>query len=131
MSKSYNNTINLADSPVFITKKVLSMFTDPKRIKLSDSGRPQVCNVFSYYTAFAPEIKDEAYDWCVGAKKGCTECKKILSEKIVSFLSPIKKKREELYKDKGYVRKVIERGNERAKEEAAKTIGEAFKGLNL
>ncbi len=131
MSKSYLNTINLSDSHSLITKKISTMFTDPKRVKLADPGHPGVCNVFSYYSTFAPDMKDEVHDWCVKAKKGCTECKKILAERIINALSPIQKKREELCRDKESVRKIIDKGNERARSEAVKTMKEVLKELKL
>src|SRR3990167_6924439 len=49
MSKSYQNAINLSDSEKEVRAKVQSMFTDPRRIKLSDPGHPEECNVYSYY----------------------------------------------------------------------------------
>ena len=52
MSKSYRNAINLSDSPQEIHRKTVSMFTDPQRIKLSDPGHPEKCNVYSYYKVF-------------------------------------------------------------------------------
>ena len=81
MSKSYQNAINLSDSQNEITEKVKQMFTDPKRIKLKDPGRPDECNVFSYYDVFGKDQKDEVRQWCTRATKGCTECKMILADK--------------------------------------------------
>ncbi|MDD3987437.1 MAG: tryptophan--tRNA ligase [Candidatus Omnitrophota bacterium] len=131
MSKSYANTINLSDPPQVITKKISTMFTDPKRIKLTDQGHPNSCNVFSYYTTFIPGMKDEVYSWCIAAKKGCTDCKKILAENIIDKISPIQRKREELCKDIGEVRKIILKGNNEAQSLAAKTMKEVSKAVNI
>jgi tryptophanyl-tRNA synthetase len=79
MSKSYDNTIGLSDSAETIKKKTQAMFTDPKRIKLTDKGHPEICNVFSYYSIFIPQMQKEASDWCRNAKLGCTDCKKRLA----------------------------------------------------
>jgi tryptophanyl-tRNA synthetase len=131
MSKSYLNTINLSDPPGIITKKTSTMFTDPKRIRLSDEGHPDTCNVFSYYSAFIPKIKNEAYDWCTSAKKGCTECKKILADYIIAKISPIQKKREEFSKDKEGIKKIIAKGNENACSVASKTMQDVLRAVNL
>lgn len=131
MSKSYNNTINLSDSQEVIKKKISSMFTDPKRIKLTDKGHPGVCNVFSYYATFVPLFKDEASLWCTNAKLGCTECKKILAAQIIKKLEPFHKKREELVKDKLGVVKILERGRVRAAEVAAKTLKETKEAMQI
>lgn len=114
MSKSYNNTINLSDSPDEIKKKISVMFTDPKRIKLADKGHPDTCNVFSYYSVFAPELKEEVHDWCIHAKVGCTDCKKKLAEGLIKKLEPIHKKRKELEKDKQTVREILNKGKDKA-----------------
>jgi len=124
MSKSYDNAINLADSPEIIKKKIQGMFTDPKRIKLTDPGHPNVCNVYSYYEVFAPDRKKEVYDWCTGAQKGCTDCKKILADIILEQLVPIQEKRQTLIKSKNRVMEILEAGSKHARALAQKTIFE-------
>jgi tryptophanyl-tRNA synthetase len=131
MSKSYDNTINLSDSPEVVKKKISGMFTDPKRIKLADKGHPGVCNVFSYYCTFVPETKDEVSGWCANARLGCTECKKILAAGILKRLEGFHKKREELVKDKAKVIKILERGRLRAAQVAAKTLKEIKEAMNI
>lgn len=128
MSKSYNNTINLSDSGDTIRKKIAGMITDPKRIKLSDKGHPDICNVFSYYSTFystfASGSKDEVLDWCKNAKLGCTECKKRMAEALVKKLAPLQAKREELIKDKAKVMDILESGKGRAEAVALNTMEE-------
>jgi len=114
MSKSYNNTIDLSDSKETITHKISMMFTDPKRIKLTDKGHPDSCNVFSYYVTFVPGMKEEVHEWCANAKLGCTECKKRLAYGIVEMLGPFQERREEFAKDKGRIRKILTQGKEKA-----------------
>ena len=127
MSKSYQNAINLSDSEADIRKKVQGMFTDPKRIRLSDPGHPNECNVYSYYEVFAPHKKKEVYDWCTGAKKGCTDCKKTLAEDLVGTLSGIREKREDLLKHKDRVRDILKEGRKKAKRIAEETMAEVRK----
>ncbi len=131
MSKSYDNTINLSDSEDIIKKKVSGMFTDPKRIKLTDKGHPDVCNVFSYYSVFIPRMKDEIYDWCSNAKSGCTDCKKRFAAALIERLGPLHKNRQELLKDKTVVKKILERGKEKAAAVAGEILGEAKEAMRI
>jgi len=129
MSKSYDNAINLSDTPEVTKKKVQSMFTDPKRLKLSDPGHPEVCNVYSYYEVFAPNRKKEVYDWCTGAQKGCTDCKKILADLILEQLVPIQEKRQTLVKSKNRVLEILDAGSKHARALAQKTMAEVKEAL--
>jgi tryptophanyl-tRNA synthetase len=128
MSKSYNNYISLSDEPEVIRKKIQSMFTDPQRIRLSDSGHPHKCNVFSYYAEFFPETKKETEQRCVKSTIGCTECKKELAVKIIDLLAPIQEKRQALQKDKKHIQEILSAGRLRASVVAKETIAEV-KGL--
>jgi len=131
MSKSYNNTINLSDSEDAIKLKIVSMITDPKRIKLSDPGHPEVCNVYAYFSIFFPEIKDEVRAWCSNAQKGCTACKKTLSEKLIKKLEPFHHKREEFAKERDRVVNILEEGQKKAKMLAAKTMQETREAMGI
>jgi tryptophanyl-tRNA synthetase len=122
MSKSYNNTINLSDTKEEMAKKISNMVTDPKRIKLTDPGHPDVCNVYDYFKVFCPEKTKDVHDWCVNADIGCTECKKRLSVCILEILSPIQEKRKDILKEKDYIAKVLENGAEKAEAFASCTI---------
>lgn len=122
MSKSYHNAINLCDSPQEIRKKVMSMFTDPQRIKLSDPGHPQKCNVYSYYEVFAPQHTEEVCQWCTKAQKGCTQCKEILAEKLIERLAPIQEKRNILAQNKERVKEILDAGRKHAQKIAQETM---------
>jgi tryptophanyl-tRNA synthetase len=127
MSKSYQNAINLSDSAEQVREKVQTMFTDPKRIKLSDPGHPDKCNVYSYFSVFAPNLKNEVASGCKKAQKGCTECKKILAERLLERLNPIQEKRSKLVKDKKKILSILGEGRKKAHERAQKTIQEVRK----
>ena len=150
MSKSYSNFIALSDKPEAIRKKVSVMITDPQRIKLQDKGHPDICNVFSYYATFIPPLASplagprqarsapggakpenllEVKDWCEGASKGCTECKRGLAEIIIEFLEPIRNKRDEL--SDSQVKDIIEQGAGCARKAASETMAEVKKLINL
>lgn len=124
MSKSYGNFIALSDEPEVLKKKVQGMFTDPQRIKKTDPGHPDPCNVHRYYEVFAPEDKDDVASACRQAQIGCTECKKKLAEKLAAFLSPIQQRRRDLLSHKKRLEDILETGRKQAAEEAAKTMAD-------
>ena len=132
MSKSYDNAINLSDSDEVTRRKTLSMLTDPERVRLEDPGHPDICNVFSYHKIFADtQAAAAARDWCSNAKKGCVECKGILADRLIERLAPIRKKRQELTKDKGLVKRVLDEGTRKASEQARGTMDEVKQVLHL
>ncbi len=131
MSKSYNNYIALSEKPDSLRKKVMNMFTDPTRIKLTDPGHPQDCNVHSYYAVFAPERKKEIDELCRKARIGCTDCKKELAEILIKFLAPVQDKRNELLKNKNQIFDILEHGEKKAGAVAAEVMSEVKKMLHL
>ncbi|MFH1338252.1 MAG: tryptophan--tRNA ligase [Candidatus Omnitrophota bacterium] len=131
MSKSFGNTVNLSDDAETIRKKIQNMVTDSKRIKLTDPGHPDVCNVFSYYKVFLREREKEAFNWCKDAQKGCTECKRILAGVIIDWLKAHQEKREPFIKDKEQLKNILQEGCRRASGVAGQTIGEIKKAIGL
>lgn len=126
MSKSYGNAINLSDSEDVVRKKVQSMITDPARIKVSDPGHPEICNVFAYYNIFSSDKKliQGVHDWCAGAKKGCTDCKRTMADVLVERLRPIREAREKIAKDRSTVHNVLKDGLAKAQAVARSTMDE-------
>ena len=93
MSKSYNNAIYLSEKPEDIRAKVSRMVTDPQRARRKDPGNPEVCNVFSFHQLFSGKGITERIDReCRTAEVGCVECKKIMGENLIEFLTPIQEK---------------------------------------
>ena len=132
MSKSYGNAIGLSEPEDVVRKKVQSMITDPARVKVSDPGHPEVCNVFSYYKIFSPaETVTAVDDWCRNAKKGCTDCKKGMADIVVEYLRPIREKRQKLEGDPGQLDAILKAGREKARTVASSTLQEVKKTLNL
>ncbi len=129
MSKSYGNTINLGDTEEEIRLKISRMITDPKRIRKADPGHPDECNVFDYYSTFAPQLSNEARQWCVQAQKGCTDCKKLLADHVVNVLEPIRQKREKLVKDKALIRDILAAGKIKAGAIAQTTMAQVRKAV--
>ncbi|VAW18578.1 hypothetical protein MNBD_BACTEROID05-99, partial [hydrothermal vent metagenome] len=113
-----------SDSEKELTKKIRSMITDPKRIKLTDPGHPDVCNVFDYYKVFGAQQIDDVREWCEQASKGCSDCKVNLAQKIQKQLAPIVEKRSELVKDIDRVKDILSDGQKKAQVIARQTINE-------
>lgn len=132
MSKSYGNAINFSDSPEATKKKVLSMITDPARIRATDPGHPDVCNVYAYYQIFTNEkITAQAHDWCVGATKGCTDCKGGFAELLNQKMEPIRERRNTLIKDAKKVEEILDAGCAKARRVAQGTMAEVRELLHL
>jgi len=131
MSKSYKNAVGLADSAEEIRRTVGGMITDPKRIKKDDPGHPDECNVFSWYKLFAPELVEERERTCRAGEIGCVACKKILAERLVEHLAPIRKRRQELLDDVAEIENILARGAERARAVAAQTMKEVHDALEF
>lgn len=130
MSKSYNNAIYLSDSQEEVLRKVMSMKTDPQRVKKTDPGRPEVCNVYTYHTIFTDgSTVSDIYEKCTKAKIGCVECKRLMAENLNKFIQPIREKRESI--DDSNVINIIKDGSERAREKAAITMSNVRKAMNL
>ncbi|MDB4349939.1 tryptophan--tRNA ligase [Omnitrophica bacterium] len=131
MSKSYGNYIALKDEPDVIKKKVGSMITDPKRIRKTDKGHPDVCNVYSYYQIFIPSMRQEVCNWCTKAQKGCTECKARLASVIIDYLKPMREKRKKLVNNKDEAAGILREGTEKARSIASDTIAQIKKAVGM
>jgi tryptophanyl-tRNA synthetase len=131
MSKSYNNTINLSDNAETIVKKVNTMITDPARVKRSDKGHPEVCNVHAYYEVFFPDKKIEVEEGCCSASLGCTDCKKMLAAELVKKLSPFACAREAYLRDKNKITDILNEGAKKATALASLTIEGAREAMKL
>jgi len=131
MSKSYNNAIYLKDDEKSINEKVASMITDPERIKKSDLGHPDVCNVFSYYgVLFKPELL-AVRERCEKAQIGCVECKKQLAKKINDILEPIRSQRNFYLSNKGILWDILKSGSNNASNYCKNTMVEVFDAMKL
>lgn len=131
MSKSYENFIALGDSEKVIREKIISMITDPQRIRLTDKGHPNICNIFSYYKIFKPEMEHKVRDWCENARLGCTECKGKLADILIEYLKPYREKRKLLLKDKRYVEDLLKEGAKEASDIASMTVSEVYKAMEI
>jgi len=132
MSKSLNNHIELASTPEETTERVMSMVTDPQRIRRSDPGNPDVCNVFTLHKIFSsPEEVERVNRECRTAGIGCVECKRLLAANLNDHLAPFREKRKELADESGYVRDVLMDGAKRAKVIADETMREVRQAVGF
>jgi tryptophanyl-tRNA synthetase len=132
MSKSLNNHIELAATPEETEKRVMEMVTDPQRIRRSDPGDPDVCNVFSLHKVFSPpEEIDQINQDCRKAEIGCVDCKRILAKNLNKHLAPFRSKRADLEKDPDIVKEVLIDGAKRARVIASKTMGEVREAIGF
>ena len=131
MSKSYGNTIALADTPEEVKKKVMSMITDPARIRKDDPGHPDVCTVYAFQKVFNEEKVPEITEQCKGGCIGCVACKKMLQEKIAEFHTPIYEKRTALLQDEPKLLDILRQGREKASKKAEETIREVRKAVKI
>jgi len=131
MSKSYDNTIALSDSPDEIREKVRTMITDPQRIKKTDPGHPDVCSVFAFHKVFSEGLVSEVEESCKGGTIGCVACKKQLAENIVAYMAPMYERRLTLLEDKGKIIEILKSGNNVARRIAKETISEVYEKMNM
>jgi tryptophanyl-tRNA synthetase len=131
MSKSADNHIEIASSPEEIRQKVAGAFTDPQRVRKSDPGRPEVCNVYSLRRIFTPDRVEELDTACRGATIGCVQCKKELAEGMVQYFAPFRERREALAQKPQYLREVVKDGACRASVIARATLDEVKTVMNL
>jgi tryptophanyl-tRNA synthetase len=124
MSKSYGNFIGLSETDDSILKKTSTMFTDPTRIKRSDPGHPEECNVFMYHQTFGTKDVDTLARDCREARLGCTDCKAALGKLMTGFVRPIREKRTALLADEQKLRGIIKSGCEKARAVAKATLAE-------
>ncbi len=132
MSKSLDNHIELAATPEETRQRVMMMVTDPARIKRTDPGNPDVCNVFTMHKVFTPKKDLERINVeCRRAGIGCVECKKIFAENLNKALEPFRAKRLELASKPDRVAAILEDGASRARAIAEKTMEEVRAAVQL
>jgi tryptophanyl-tRNA synthetase len=109
MSKSANNTIPIFAEPDEIRRLVMSMVTDPLRIRRTDPGRPEVCNVCQLHRFFGDDYL-EIQDGERTARTGCVETKQLLAERIIEYFRPMREKRAQLAADPAVVEETLAAG---------------------
>ncbi len=123
MSKSYGNTIMLREEPKHVEKKILTMPTDPARVKRTDPGEPEKCPVWQFHKVYSnTEVKNWVQQGCKTAGIGCVDCKRPIIDAINKELQPIQRAITDYEDDLGSVKRIVAEGSEAAREEANKTL---------
>jgi tryptophanyl-tRNA synthetase len=132
MSKTLKNYIGILEEESSIWEKLRTAVTDVARVRRSDPGNPDVCNIFTMHRAFTPdELQQELGAGCRSASMGCIECKRVLLKSIVSELTPIREKALSLKEHPDYVMEAIRKGAAECREIARETMEEVRSSLNL
>ena len=142
MSKSLGNCIYLSDTEADVKKKVMSMYTDPNHIQVSDPGQIEGNTVFTYLDAFCkadafekylPDYKnlDELKDHYKRGGLGDVKVKKFLNSVLQEELAPIRARRKEYEANIPYVYQILKEGSEKAERVAADTLAGVKRAMKI
>lgn len=132
MSKSYNNTISLRESPDIIAKQIKTMPTDPARIRRTDPGDPAKCPVWQLHEVYSDDTRKAwVQQGCKTAGIGCIECKTPVIEAVLEELKPIQERAAQYAEDPTLVKNVVAEGCERARKLARETMREVREAMGL
>lgn len=132
MSKSYGNAIYLSDDEAAVRKKMGDAVTDPARIRKSDPGNPDICNVFDYHRLFSPpELVSRVNLQCRAAEIGCVEDKKLATENLLAFLKPIQERRRALEAQPKVLEEILEAGAAEARKVAQGHLKRVYERMGL
>ncbi len=133
MSKSLGNAIMLSDTPEDVTKKVMSMYTDPNRIHKTDPGTVEGNPLFIYHDLFNPDTEqvEEFKDRYRKGQIGDVECKRVLAEKLNAFLDPMRARRRFLEERPDDLIDILREGAKRARPIAQETVIQAREAMGL
>ncbi|MDQ3244005.1 MAG: tryptophan--tRNA ligase [Gemmatimonadota bacterium] len=132
MSKSLGNTVGLLEEPADIWEKLRPAVTDPKRVRRTDPGTPEVCNIYHLHQTFShPATVEHVAVQCRTAGWGCIDCKRVLFESMEAELTPIRRRAAELKSATSSVDDVLGSGAERARSIARDTLKETKTMMGL
>jgi tryptophanyl-tRNA synthetase len=132
MSKSLGNTIGIMESPEEIWQKLRPAMTDPARVKRTDPGNPDICNIYDLHKYFSPpDTVAMVAEKCRGAGWGCLDCKRVLADNIITTLAPIRRRALELQQQGDWVDQVLAKGADKARQIALGTIDEVKRRMGF
>ena len=130
MSKSLGNVIQLKDDTKTVNTTVMSMYTDPEKVRMGDSGHPEQCPVYTYHQVFGlMDTLEERAEGCRSGKLGCVECKKDLVSSLNNFLDPIRVRRKDA--EKMLLGDYLREGTLKAREISKVTIEAVRQAMHL
>jgi tryptophanyl-tRNA synthetase len=132
MSKSYGNTIGLAEAPESVEKKLRTMQTDPARVRRTDPGEPEKCPVWQFHRMYSDEpTQSWVQQGCRSAGIGCLECKQPVIDAVLSELKPIREGITEYKASPSTVDIILSEGRERARDAARETMDDVREAMGL
>ena len=131
MSKSLGNVIDIFADPDTIRRQVMSMVTDTQRIKRTDPGRPEVCNVCQLHGLFSPDDYLEIWEGERTARTGCVDTKRLLADRIIAHFAGARERRRELAERPAQVEEILRAGAERLKPMARATLAVCHARMGL
>jgi tryptophanyl-tRNA synthetase len=132
MSKSLGNTIGILEDPKDVWEKLRPAVTDPARVRRTDPGTPEICNIYHLHKAFSPPATvDHVAVQCRTAGWGCIDCKKVLFESMERELAPIRERAAEIRANASEIDDILEAGAEKARGVARETMRETKELMGL
>ncbi len=132
MSKSLGNTVGLLETKEAIWAKLRPAMTDPARVRRTDPGHPEVCNIFQLHRAFTPESMVAHVDaQCRSAGWGCIDCKQVLLESIDLEMAPMRARGAELAAHPSLVDQALGDGAQTARRVASVTMSDVRERMGL
>jgi tryptophanyl-tRNA synthetase len=131
MSKSYDNSILLADDDATTTAKIKTMFTDPAKVHKTDPGHPDTCPVYYFQRVFNPAAADDIGVRCRAGKLGCVEDKLDMAKHLNAALASIRERRRALAVKPAFIDEVLFDGTQRARSVAMKTLADVKAAMGL
>ena len=132
MSKSYGNTIMMADPEPVVRQKLKTMVTDPARVRRSDPGNPDVCPVGDLHKIFSDKATiAKVYEGCRSAGIGCIECKSWVADALVNILNPMQERRKKYEENPRLAWDILEAGSARARQVAEATMTEVREAMGI
>src|ERR1700688_4107455 len=132
MSKSYGNTIMMADPEPVVRQKLKTMVTDPARVRRSDPGNPDVCPVGDLHKIFSDKATmAKVYEGCRSAGIGCIECKGWAADALVELLNPMQQRRKKFEENPRLAWDILEAGTEQARQAADETMADARAAMGM
>lgn len=132
MSKSYGNTISLREPEDSLAEKIKKMPTDTNRVRRTDPGNPDQCPVWQLHEVYSSDDQKQwVQEGCRSAGIGCLDCKGPLIDSVAAELKPIRERALDLTSSPEDVRRIIDDGNEAAREIAQETLVEVRSAMGL
>ena len=132
MSKSLGNTVGILAEPEEIHARIRTAVTDPQRVRRTDPGRPEVCNVFSLHRFFTDaDTRADIDRRCRAAEIGCVDCKRILADNVAAAFAPFRERAAHFRAHPEEVRRVLDEGAEKARTIASATLREVRSRMGL